>query len=336
MSFLLNLAESAAGKLVDNTIGKFFGDSSNKKSVQMQEQAAKRLMDYENQYNTPSNQVARLKQAGLNPAMLFGDGSSMPASASPTMPNVSPNAGAAYAQTGGNTMLNAVQMENIQADTNLKNSQANETQQKYLELKMRNQVLPQLLEKDLAYKDLVNWLTSENIGLTNKQAENVATQTELMRTNISKAEKELEILGESLRKVKSEAEIAAIQAQFTPELMQTQLLASKAHIQVDYATANQIAELAKLTFEQTNGQKIQNGINAIMRQYANQQENAKTNEMKANADTAKATATLAKHKEVYASMNAYIDFIGNALGAIHSMTTGAVDKTIGSITSIVK
>lgn len=51
---------------------KTFGN--NKALMEMQQKFDRGMFDYSNAYNTPANQMKRLKEAGLNPALMYGQG----------------------------------------------------------------------------------------------------------------------------------------------------------------------------------------------------------------------------------------------------------------------
>lgn len=73
----------AAGSLVDSVLGGVFQGSANRKNRRFQEkmykwQRADALADWnmQNTYNSPAAQMQRLKEAGLNPNLVYGDGGS--------------------------------------------------------------------------------------------------------------------------------------------------------------------------------------------------------------------------------------------------------------------
>lgn len=103
-----NLVKSASSKLggyVDMGVGAAASSLINNMMIGKQVNAAKELMDYQNEYNKPINQVSRLKEAGFNPAMMFGNGSSMPAAASPTLPHTDAALAAQMAQVSKQNQL---------------------------------------------------------------------------------------------------------------------------------------------------------------------------------------------------------------------------------------
>ena len=57
-----------------NILGGIFGNKARRKAQNKAFDQTKQMFDYQNAYNTPANQVKRLKDAGLNPALMYGQG----------------------------------------------------------------------------------------------------------------------------------------------------------------------------------------------------------------------------------------------------------------------
>lgn len=55
-------------------IGGIFGNQARRKESDRAFKRSKEMFDYQNRYNTPAKQMQRLKQAGLNPALMYGQG----------------------------------------------------------------------------------------------------------------------------------------------------------------------------------------------------------------------------------------------------------------------
>lgn len=55
-------------------IGQIFGNRSRKREAQRQRQFNIDMWNRQNAYNTPKNQMERLRKAGLNPALMYGQG----------------------------------------------------------------------------------------------------------------------------------------------------------------------------------------------------------------------------------------------------------------------
>lgn len=68
-------------KKIANTVGGIFNDLTGVTDATAQNKA---LMEYQNEYNLPINQISRLEQAGLNPNLIYGNGGASVMSASPS------------------------------------------------------------------------------------------------------------------------------------------------------------------------------------------------------------------------------------------------------------
>lgn len=81
----LGIAQGIGGL---NAGGKEFG--MNKQLMMQQFKLNKEMYDYQNAYNTPAMQMQRLKDAGLNPALMYGQGTTGNASGFPQAQTVAP------------------------------------------------------------------------------------------------------------------------------------------------------------------------------------------------------------------------------------------------------
>lgn len=80
-------AVGAAGSLLNTGLSSVFSNSANKKSKNAaltQFWMQNYFMDKQNEYNKPINQMARLREAGLNPNLVYGNGAGSLESASPS------------------------------------------------------------------------------------------------------------------------------------------------------------------------------------------------------------------------------------------------------------
>lgn len=55
-------------------LGGIFGNQARRREADRAFKRSKEMFDYQNRYNTPARQMQRLKQAGLNPALMYGQG----------------------------------------------------------------------------------------------------------------------------------------------------------------------------------------------------------------------------------------------------------------------
>lgn len=155
MSFLSIIGSSLLGGIPSligggiNLIGSAFGNSAAKKQIRLQNEGNMKLAQYqyeknleqwhrENAYNSPRSQMQRFADAGLNPMLMYGQGSSGQAASSPQleMPKL-----AAYTNYGDMGASGAVaafqrgqqieQMESLrEAQENLAKSQADYNRQR--------------------------------------------------------------------------------------------------------------------------------------------------------------------------------------------------------------
>ena len=72
-AFKTGLGTGLAGGLLDS-VGSLFTIGAQKRAATTAFKRQKELFDYQNAYNTPAKQMERLKAAGLNPALMYGQG----------------------------------------------------------------------------------------------------------------------------------------------------------------------------------------------------------------------------------------------------------------------
>lgn len=113
------------GGLVDTVIGGIFQGGQNKKNRQFAEkmynrQRADSLADWNmnNQYNSAGAQMARLKEAGLNPNLVYGNGGSVMQAATVRSADMEYGKGVALPGTRlGETLAQSQQLELVRAQT---------------------------------------------------------------------------------------------------------------------------------------------------------------------------------------------------------------------------
>lgn len=86
MADWINLIGSAANG-VNGIIGNIIAGSYNKKQQKDAQAWAEKMQDKTNEYNLPINQVARLKEAGINPNLAFGSAASAMGSSVGSVPH---------------------------------------------------------------------------------------------------------------------------------------------------------------------------------------------------------------------------------------------------------
>lgn len=141
MGLLSNITapQAAIGQGALNFIGGFLENKWNKQLLNQQTEANLELAKYgydrdqqmwhmQNLYNTPQNQMARFKQAGLNPNLIYGQGSPGNASSMPSFKT--PTAGRMIAKVPKLEMLQAYQTaKQAEANIQLTNAQKERTEE---------------------------------------------------------------------------------------------------------------------------------------------------------------------------------------------------------------
>ncbi len=127
-----------------NIISQLLANHQNEKLAEKQNQWNLQQWQRENEYNTPANQVARLKEAGINPDMYYGQNGLMNESApSPTIERATMypfqadfDLGSAV-QSYWQSQIAQAQVKNMNADVALKEQQISESKQGVLESQSR-------------------------------------------------------------------------------------------------------------------------------------------------------------------------------------------------------
>lgn len=114
--FVWNMIDKTVGGLIDTM---WFGDWNRSRQVQ----AAKELIDYQNEYNSPTKQMQRLAAAGLNPNLVYGSAAPAGVSGNATAPPASSPSSYTTADTSL-AMLQARQMQQLEAEKEVLSSQA--------------------------------------------------------------------------------------------------------------------------------------------------------------------------------------------------------------------
>lgn len=111
----------AVGSLVAGLIGQRKQAKENRKLAEFQASANEQYLDKQLEYNTPQNQMTRYQQAGLNPNLIYGQGSPGNQSAPLSYPDIKPadyqSAFANLAPVLNQTAMTASQTQAIDAKT---------------------------------------------------------------------------------------------------------------------------------------------------------------------------------------------------------------------------
>lgn len=248
-------------------IGSFLGFSSNiansKRAIRAQAAENEKIRQYnsalasrqnqwnidqwnrENAYNTPASQMARMKAAGLNPDLAYGQQNLSAASPQLTSGESSPVqdfSGIANRQTVGDAMMQFNQSRLVEAQAKLAESQANKTDAETEGQKSTNKIL----ESDANFRDAINSGTVKlnNVTITNtnsstdlnrKQAAVLDEQIGQIRANVDKIRQEISNLS-------SEQAISRLRYIMDRELNEYQIRKISAETGLSYAQTKSISE----------------------------------------------------------------------------------------------
>ena len=179
-----------------NALSSLFTNSAQKKlSLEMYDrQRADALADWnrQNQYNSPAAQMARFKEAGLSPHLIYGQTNTAPAVRSSTLDT--PKLQAPQIDTSVNPILTALQIENTKKQGALMDAQAiklnSETEWKNLNTKYLEGIIPYKTEQEFQRGNLLGaqYRTElQNTELRAKQREKMEADirnTKLQASNI--------------------------------------------------------------------------------------------------------------------------------------------------------
>ena len=175
----------AGGSLIN---GLLQGDQ-NQKNRKWQSQENQKARDYNttmweknNAYNDPTQQMARLKSAGINPHLAYSQGGVTNTSSSPASSNASSMPEGRAPQLDVNAMLNArlvgEQINNIKADTAKKEAEANNIGTDTVGKTLQNGITTKVLENwnntyeaDMAFKKSATSVNYSNIQVNDKKIE---------------------------------------------------------------------------------------------------------------------------------------------------------------------
>ena len=175
----------AGGSLVNGLLQ----GSQNRANRKFQERENQKARDYNsmmweknNAYNDPSEQMARLEKAGINPHLAYSQGGVMNTSSSPASSNASSMPEGRAPQLDVNAMLNArllgEQINNIKADTAKKEAEANNIGTDTVGKTLQNGITTKVLENwnntyeaDMAFKKSATSVNYSNIQVNDKKIE---------------------------------------------------------------------------------------------------------------------------------------------------------------------
>ena len=188
---------NAIGGLMSG-IGSIFGigrgrrqNKRNVRNMRLQHDLDKQMFDYQNAYNTPAKQMERLKAAGLNPALMYGQGTTGNASGYPQTKPLP-----AYQETPVDTqsvVAGMTAMQNLKFNRQL-------TKEKELD----NVIKTQTIEDAIKAPGIQNRKTEAEVNKLGKDIDNLNQLILESKSKTAKAWAERTLTNEMKRKVKQE------------------------------------------------------------------------------------------------------------------------------------
>lgn len=257
-SFFTNRANNkAANKLFDKQAS--FASAESRKEREWQEA----MYNKNNAYNSPAAQMQRLKDAGLNPDLVYGDGSLTSPSQAPAGGAMAPTptAGAPHFE---NPFADAGQLiankRLVESQARANDAKANRDN-KEVEIASADLVLRQAKnESDIRLQDSTIYLNHRMGDLTHKQGEKIAAEINNLNSSSAKLAQETELLRKSLTEM--DERIATIQferflrsAEFEQSVKE-----SNSRIASNYADASLKKQQKRTEVYRTNEAMSQAGI----------------------------------------------------------------------------
>lgn len=211
------------------------------------------MWNIQNEYNTPTAQRERLEEAGLNPALLYGNGGGSTGNAT-QMPQYQ-----SFGQSIGANMLQGAQIANLAAQARLTNAEAEKKEQEnpyaaqtakamldnYLEDLNVKKTNVRHMEKGIAKMDVeMNKMNNEiNLILEQINLAIAEAKTEADKQKLLQAQEAVEVLNQTLvdQEIKTEEERTKTQAALTEYQKQAKETskAQEASARADAALAGQ-------------------------------------------------------------------------------------------------
>lgn len=221
----LPAAIGAIGSVVGGLVG--FGAQKNSQQSQMKFNAAQAALqnrwnieqwNRENAYNLPKNQIARLREAGINPALAYVNGANTLSAQSPMMVGAQPTSqgidASPLASGIQQAAATAAQIAKTEAETDYIKEQTKGQQSQN-----------SILASDAAFRDAFNkgelQLKMANIRLVNNQSDLTEAETKIARKEFQKLDLVMDNLKLEGEKIKST--IANLDADTAFKAIQTEM-----------------------------------------------------------------------------------------------------------------
>ena len=120
-------ATSALGlgfNLIGNSVNGLMNNLFYRRNLDLQTQKQKELIDYQNEYNSPSAQMQRLAEAGLNPHLVYGSQAPAGISGNASAPSGAMPTGGFNTADVSAAMLRMQQIKGVQSQIDLNRGSA--------------------------------------------------------------------------------------------------------------------------------------------------------------------------------------------------------------------
>lgn len=275
---ILSVVSSGLNAL-GNIIGTAMTNSANKHIMESQQAWSERMWQRNNDYNTPSNQMQRLVEAGISPAFaaqtISGGNSSSPAQgvSSPQMQNPFQNIGTSITEP----LQQAAQAGVLSSQEALNNARArNETAETKADILLKGKHAG-LFDSQTKYQDILNMFATERESYKTEE-QKAAIAKSLQDAELSR-QKAIESK-DSQAKIKADTDIVNLQLKLLPQLTAAQVYSLRKNADAALQQAATQSNLSKAQIQQLNalrdklteevlGAKSQSEISRIESELAN-------------------------------------------------------------------
>lgn len=200
----------------------------------------------ENAYNSPSSQMTRYKQAGLNPDLIYGQQNLAAASPEMTAGDGSQPtdvSNLANKRTIGDMMVQASQTRLTNAQAKLAESQANKTDAETTGQNINNEWLPQLLKGQTEINEADVKQKLSDAGLKGKQIEVAVEQIKVMQQSVKESQKKIEDLQSQMENRTFQQVQAMLEYNLRKDKQRYEITEILSKVGLNRVTANRIISL---------------------------------------------------------------------------------------------
>lgn len=313
-------ATSALGlgfNLVGNSVNGLINNVFYRRNLELQKQAQKELIDYQNAYNSPSAQMQRLAEAGLNPHLVYGSQAPAGISGNASAPGGSMPPGGFNTADVSAAMLRMQQIEGVQSQIDLNDAYAQ---------KARADALFTMSQND-RYNELVDVQISEANQRINKLASDIDLNHSTIQYQIAQ-----KLLAEADAAYKY-AEISLTEYRKQQMIAQTALYTAQKHLTY---TENYYRDVeGQMQVLELEYQKLFYDANGDMKNLAKSEREALENEFKTKAAKSAIDIGIEGNK-VTRWTDWVMSEIGRILGGAGTAAIGAAVATRPGAAGVVK